>query len=258
MAGMETRVGTVPVIEKYSSIPPYQQIEAWLLEAIASGELSSGDRLLPERELAAAFGVSRMTLRHALGALELRGLVTRVLGRNGGTFIQGRKIACDLNQMSGFTDQLRSNGHRPGAKLLEALEIGADGEVAKFLEIEPGAPAFRIVRLRFADEQPVAIERSWFPAQRFPGLLERDLNGSIYELLDVGYDERPVKALETLEAVRATSEQAKLLGMSGPPVAIQVERVAYSFVGVPVEYACDIFRGDRTKLTLWSGVGKAF
>ncbi len=254
---METTVGEVPAVEKDSSIPPYQQIEAWLLEAIANGELSSGDRLPPERVLARAFQVSRMTLRHALGALEVRGLVTRVLGRNGGTFIQGRKIACDLNQITGFTDQLRSNGHRPGSRLLEAVETGADEEVAKALEIGSGAPVYRIIRLRLADEQPVAIERSWFPAERFRGLLKRDLNGSIYALLDICYGERPIKALETLEAVRPTREQAQLLGISGPPVAIQIERIAYSFFGSPVEYARDIFRGDRTKLTLWSGLGVA-
>lgn len=239
------------------SIPPYQQIELWLCEAIAGGHLQGGDRLPPERELAEELGVSRMTLRHALSTLEARGLVIKTIGRNGGTFIQGPKIACDLSSFAGFTEQLKNNGMRPGARILTAIEQPASDELVKAFEIAPGAPCFRIERLRLADETPVAVERSWFPAERFPGLIDHDLSSSLYAILDRFYGQRPTRALETLESIRLSNADARLLGLSRTQPALQIERIAYSLTGEAVEYARDIFLGDRTKITLWSGVSPA-
>jgi GntR family transcriptional regulator len=66
--------------------PAWAQIEAQLAERIESGGLQAGERLPPERELARSLGVSRMTVRQALGALARRGLVERGVGR--GTFVR--------------------------------------------------------------------------------------------------------------------------------------------------------------------------
>jgi DNA-binding GntR family transcriptional regulator len=68
--------------------PAWAQIEAQLAQRIESGGLQAGERLPPERELARSLGVSRMTVRQALGALAERGLVDRGVGR--GTFVRGR------------------------------------------------------------------------------------------------------------------------------------------------------------------------
>jgi DNA-binding GntR family transcriptional regulator len=80
--------------------PAWAQIEAQLAERISSGGLQAGERLPPERELARALGVSRMTVRQALDVLARRGLVDRGVGR--GTFVrshagrlEGRVIAVD-------------------------------------------------------------------------------------------------------------------------------------------------------------------
>src|SRR5438309_10840627 len=81
--------------------PAHTQIEERLAEAIAAGELRPGDRLPPERELAERFGVSRMTLRHALESLARRGMLVRARGRRGGTFVGEPKIERDLTTVAG-------------------------------------------------------------------------------------------------------------------------------------------------------------
>src|SRR5262249_1423689 len=58
--------------------------------------LAAGDRMPTEQDLAAWRGVSRMTLRHALASLARRGLVTRTVGRRGGTFVAESKLEQDL------------------------------------------------------------------------------------------------------------------------------------------------------------------
>ena len=77
---------TPPRIIRAPGITVHAQIEDWLAGEIALGTLRPGARLPAEQDLAAWFGVSRMTLRHALGELARRGLVTRTVGRAGGTF----------------------------------------------------------------------------------------------------------------------------------------------------------------------------
>ncbi|MHB8190086.1 MAG: GntR family transcriptional regulator [Ferrimicrobium sp.] len=249
-----TILSQAPTLRRQSKVPPYQQIEHYLLEAIGSGCLAAGAKLPPERELAEAFGVSRMTLRHAFATLEARGLVTRMIGRNGGTFIQEPKIACDLTMVAGFTEQLRRHGLEPGATVLSASEIPASSETAAALDIEEGAPVYDIVRVRLANDIPIALEQSYFPAHVFPGMLEEQLEGSLYTLLDTRYGQRPVRATESLEALIIDAQRAKLLHVPAGSAVIQIDRSAFAKSGCVVEYARDLFRSDRTRILVQSGL----
>src|SRR5580693_7642910 len=91
----------------------YGQIEDWLAGEIAGGALVPGDRLPTEHDLAKWFGVSRMTLRHALAG---RGLVSRTMGRRGGTFVAAPKLEQDLTTLAGFSEQLLRHGVVAGAR----------------------------------------------------------------------------------------------------------------------------------------------
>src|SRR5580693_4650233 len=100
--------------------PP--EIVDWLAGEIAVGALVPGDRLPTEHDLAAWFGVSRMTLRHALAELARRGLLTRAVGRHGGTFVAAPKLEQDLTTLAGFSEQLRRHGMVAGARVLTASQ----------------------------------------------------------------------------------------------------------------------------------------
>src|SRR5215470_648663 len=241
-------------LQRGTGVPAHVQIERWLLDSIASGELVSGDRLPPERDFAAALGVSRMTLRQSLDVLARRGLLARTIGRRGGTFVVEPKVECDLTTLIGFSEQLRRRGMTPGARVVSATEEAADATVAKALALEEGATVYLIARVRLANERPLLLERSHFPAERFPGLLEESLEGSLYDLLEERYGQRPQRALESLESVSAGPQEARLLEVPKGRALMLVERVAYAADGVPVEFARDLFRGDRTRIVVWSDI----
>lgn len=232
--------------------PAHARIEERLAEAIAEGKLEPGERLPPERELAGRVGVSRMTLRQALAALQRRGLVTRVRGRRGGTFVAEPKIERDMTTLAGLTQQLRRQGHQAGARVLSTRRGPSGMRTADALGLAVGQEVYEIVRLRLADGEPLALERSLFPAERFPGLLECPLEGSLYELLEDQYGEPPRRAVERLEPLVAHPSEAQLLHVSAGAPLLLVERTAYSAAGVPVEYARDLFRGDRTRVLVES------
>jgi GntR family transcriptional regulator len=211
----------------------YAAIIAELEQAIADGELAPGDRLPAERALAEAHGVSRMTVRRALESLESRGLLRRSIGRNGGSFVAQPKLERDLGTFSGLSEQLARQGIAAGARVVSA-RMTAEG--------------VEIVRVRLADGEPFALERSVFP-ERFAFLLELDLTGSLYELLG---DEAPVRAVERIEPVLAGDEQAAALRLRPGAPLMLVDRLAYDAAGELVETARDVFRGDRTRIVAWT------
>ena len=228
------------------------QIEDWLADAIASGELRPGDRLPTEQDLAAWLGVSRMTLRHALAELAQRGLVTRTVGRSGGTFVAEPKLEQDFTVLAGFSEQLRRRGLVAGARVLAANEIPASPAASAALEIPVGEPVYEVRRLRLADGTPILIEHSLFPARHCPGLIESRLDGSLYDLLGEKYGQRPHRAKESMEPVTAGVREAEALGVAEGAPLMLVERTAYARSGTPLEFARDLFRGDRTKVVVWT------
>jgi GntR family transcriptional regulator len=230
----------------------HAQIEDWLAGAISAGQLVPGDRLPTEHDLAAWLGVSRMTLRHALGELVQRGLVVRTVGRRGGTFVAQPKLDQDVTTLAGFSEQLRRHGMVAGARVLAADEIPAGPAAASALGLADGDPVLEVRRIRLGDGRPMVLEDSLFPARLFPGMLSCRLDGSLYELLDEKFGQRPHRAKETFEPVIAGVREAEALEIEEGAPLMLVERTAYSRAGQPLEYARDLFRGDRTRVVIWT------
>src|SRR5260370_2040151 len=112
---LRTSARQPPEIVRGPGTTVHAQIEDWLAGEIAVGTLVPGDRLPTEQDLAAWFGVSRMTLRHALAELGRRGLVTRTVGRHGGTFVAAPKLEQGLTTPAGFSEPPRPHGTVAGA-----------------------------------------------------------------------------------------------------------------------------------------------
>jgi GntR family transcriptional regulator len=232
--------------------PLYLQIASAIESGIADGRYEPGYRFPPEPELAASLGVSRLTLRQALTVLERRGLIDRLVGRHGGTFVRKWHVDRDLTSFAGFSEQLRRQGLVAGAKVLSACELPATPAVADGLDIAEGSAVFEVQRLRLASGTPVVLECSSFPAEAFPGLLDEPLDQSLYGLLGDRYGRRPTHAREVLDPVAADRRAAKLLGVGAGTPVLLVERTAFDGEGTPVEYATDLFAGDRTRVVVWS------
>jgi GntR family transcriptional regulator len=247
---LDTRIfGRRWAVARRSPKPAWVQIEEQLANRIESGHLTAGERLPPERDLAEALTVSRMTVRQALASLAARGLVERGVGR--GTFVrQGTRVVHDLARVSGFTEEAARQGLAASARIVGARRRAAPIHVARALGIEPGDRVVRLQRVRLAGDRPVALEDTWLPYARFPGLLDEDLSGSLYALMRSRYGLGPVSATERLEPVAAVQREATALGVDvGTPLML-VERIAYAEDGSAVEFARDRHRGDRARFVI--------
>ncbi|MFL5926856.1 MAG: GntR family transcriptional regulator [Gaiellaceae bacterium] len=223
--------------------PAHVQIEAALERAIASGELAPADRLPPERDLARQLRVSRMTLRQALRALEARGLVSRRVGRDGGTFVEEPKL--ELTGLAALSDQLRGLGREAGATVLTSREREATAAEEAALGAQR---VFEVARVRSADGTPVALEQTVLPCALFPALLDQPLDGSLYALMRDRYGIRPARAVERLEPGLASRHEALALEIAPRRPVMLVQRTTYDEEERPVEVSRDVFRGDRTRV----------
>jgi DNA-binding GntR family transcriptional regulator len=236
--------------------PAHVQIEQWLASLVDHGELLEGDKLPNEKDLAARLRVSRMTLRQSLGRLEARGVIERIPGRHGGTFIRFSRIECDITSLAGFTEQLRRGQHRAHARVVRSGVVSAPRGAAKALELRPRAKVYELVRVRTARRQPLALERSYLPVELFPGLLSKRLTGSLYARMGREYGLAPQSATEFLEPLIATSQVAELLEVPMGSALLLIERTARTTSGQPVEYARDLFRPDKIRISVRTGTSQ--
>ncbi len=228
--------------------PLHTAIAEHLAGLIASGLLAPGARLPPERQLAATLGVSRMTVRQALGELERAGLVRRVVGRAGGTFVNEAPGAEATTGAGGISAGLRRAARASHSELVSAEIEPAGKRTAAALGLGRSERVVVIARLRLAGGKPIAVERTSLPSRLFPDIEDRDLAGSLYDLMEVGFGLRPVRAVERLEVAEARPSDARTIGAKRGASVLLVERVGYAADGSPVEFSRDRFRADRTWL----------
>lgn len=214
------------------------------LRALATHELAEGESIPSERELAERFSVSRMTIRQAVDALVIDGLLERKQGK--GTFVTSPKI--DLQaRLTSFEEEMTLRGLVPSSVLMSAATLPARIRVADALNLASGDDVYCLHRVRLADAVPIAVEKTWLPAGILPRLLEPQPPRNIYdELSQRGL--KPEWGEDTVEATEATCEEADLLGIDVGKAVLKIER--RSFTGnVAVEYTQSVYRGDRH--TLW-------
>ncbi len=229
------------------SAPLYLQLQRVLRTAIESHVLAADEALPAERELADAFSVSRVTVRKALDGLVDAGLLTRRHGA--GTFVAAR-VEKNFATITSFTEDMQARGRHPHSEWLARTEGLVTPEEAMALGLSPGTRVYRFTRIRYADEQAMALEYSTVPASCLRSLDAVD--ESLYAALG---DARPVRVLQRLRAVLFTPEQADELGIEDAAPALEIERRGYAQDGRTVEFTRSLYRGDSYDYVAEFGTG---
>lgn len=231
-------------IQRDSPLPLYFQLQQILLDRIDRGAWKPGELIPGELELQATYDLSRTTVRQALRALELDGKVVRYRGR--GTFVATPKLTHSPEPRNSLTQTLRSRGMAPGWTVLSCGAVPAPRDVAERLGVAAGAPLFRSMRLRLANDEPIGVHVAHV-APPFAGAIDEALleqPGSLDYLAATGALDGS-RAERVLEAVPATAEEADLLGVDvGAPMQ-RIWRLVVTADGEPLEHLRATYRGDR-------------
>jgi GntR family transcriptional regulator len=221
----------------------YHSIRDEILDLIA--ELDVGDALPPERTLAPQFGVSRMTLRRAVEELIREGRLQRRHGS--GTFVAEPKIAQGL-AVTSFSEDMRQRGAVPSSRILGVDEVHAGARLGRVLEISPGDMVVKVLRLRLADDAPMALETLHVPRAVAPDLDADSLTGrSFYELLEDRYGLVLDGGVQTIEATVTDETESEFLEVPVHSPAFLFERTSRATDGRVVEFVRSVYRGDRYK-----------
>lgn len=227
--------------ELFDDRPKGDQLREILDELVSTLE---PDQLLPsERVLAERYTVARMTVRQEIHRLVAEGLAYRRPGL--GTFVaHQRPVHVDL--LTSFTKDMRARGLTPGAKVLESRIEPATAPLADQLEIPIGAPTLFLVRLRTADGDPLALERTNVPIERYEGIAEIDwADRSLYEELEERWGTRPGSTDVRISAILPDAGVARLLEVKQSQPCFRIEGPTRDTAGLVIECSRSFYRGDR-------------
>jgi GntR family transcriptional regulator len=229
-------------------IPRYHRIAEALREQIRDGEFVAGARLDNQRKLARDFGVTLMTLRHALDVLEREQLITRQHGR--GTFVAAPSIDYDIRQLNRFAGDLRARGEAVTTRVLDSRFAGADRRVARALGVTLGARVLVLERLRLVAGRPLSLQRSYLPAAVGEEVVRADLGLTpLRQILEFKLGIVIARARETVSAIRLARREARELGCRTGAPAFGSERVSLDVAGQPVVFDHVFIPGDRFRIT---------
>ena len=222
-------------------MPLYYQVAQTLEQAIDAGRLSSGSHLDNELELARQLGVSRPTVRRAIGYLAGKGLLIRRRGI--GTLVVPVRIQRPL-RLTSLYDDLITAGQKPRTKVLRLESVGSPPDIAAELRITPGAPVLRVERLRFAGRAPIALMRNFLPLE-IEGISREALESTgLYRLLQAGGIHLRL-ASQTIGARKADRREARLLEIAAGAPVLTMRRIAYDDTGRAVDCGSHIYPAER-------------
>jgi GntR family transcriptional regulator len=224
----------------HPSVPRHLQIQRVLRASIQAGEWEP-DRPMPtEMALVERFGVSRTTIREALGVLAREGLIVRHRGR--GSFV--RPAWARPTPPETVTNLVL--GYRAEIEVVAVETVPAPAGVARVLGVERGGAVMRLVRLEKVGGLPLAVAVNYMPPALGARIRPRDLTRtSLLELLRDRLRLRLGTIRQSIEARLPEVEVAGLLGIDLTEPVLVVRLVVHDAAGRPVEVADTAYRADR-------------
>lgn len=225
---------------------------------IETGMFGEGDKLPSERLLADQFNVQRGTIRNALQLLIDRGLIEA--RDRSGYYVAASRIRFDKDQYNSRRNIIKQSGKEafvkllsfektiiPGKVLEKAEEMSAEDNSVRS-ELSPDVHVYRIMRLRFIDGEPIAIERTNIQCDLTPDLKEEDVHDqSIYKMLNDKYGIKMKRAYTRITAVYANGLESELLNIDMKKPVMRYEGIVFDSEGRLIEYYDDILLKEKVE-----------
>lgn len=223
--------------------PVYIQIHNQLRQNIEDGKWQVGTKIPAERELAAEFHVSRMTLRQAIQALVDEGILERRVGS--GTFVANQKVQEKMSGVTSFTELMQAAGKTPASKTISYhLTIPSQTEIEK-LALQDGDQVLRMERVRYGNDVPICFEIATVPAKLVNDFSKEEVTTSFYRTLEKKAHLYPGHATQHISATKATEKIANYLQIKRGDALLRMTQLSYLQDGRPFEYVHTQYVGSR-------------
>ena len=225
------------------------QVKAHIKEQIMNDKFEDG-RIPPEAALAEGLGVSRTTIRDALGKLEHEGAIYRKQGS--GTFVNkaGLQIKSRLEEIWSYEQVLEDHGYTPSVKVLSDKILPADADVAEALGLEAGADVLVIEKVFREDNEPVVLTRNCIPAALLDEPEHERDDLPLYEFLEEYCGRRLTYYVSEIVPVAFDADQAKKLGVKKGTVGLAFVEHGFDQNNEAVVHATSHFRDDLLRFRI--------
>lgn len=225
------------------------QVKAHIKEQIVNDEFEDG-RIPPEASLAEDLGVSRTTIRDALGKLEHEGAIYRKQGA--GTFVNeaGLQIKSRLEEIWSYEQVLEDHGYKPIVKVLTDEVLPVNDDTAAALGLDEGDEVLVIEKLFMENSTPVVLTRNRIPATLFDETGRRRKNLPIYEYLEEYCDRRLNYYVSEIVPVAFDADLARKLGVKKGTLGLSFIEVGFDQNNEAVVHATSYFRDDLLRFRL--------
>ena len=229
--------------------PLHARIREDLRAQIISGAWQPNDALPSERDLMAQYGVSRITVRQALGDLQKESLIFKIAGK--GAFVSQARPFQELGRLQGFAEAMEARGHETWNRVLAVEHVSASELVASRLGLPAGAPVTRIERVRHLDRQPVSLDITWVPRALGERLAGADLaRRDIFLILENDCATPLGHADLVIDAGLADARLGESLEIAPGAPVLRIERLTHDAAGRPVDYEHLYCRSDNFQYRL--------
>lgn len=223
--------------------PLYARLRDEIRAGILDGRLLPHTKLPSESEMTAAHGVSRITVRQALGDLQKEGLIVRLQGK--GAYVAQPRASQQLDRLQGLAEALSAQGQAVHSKRLALKTVRAGGELAAQLQLPARTEIVQLTTLRYLERQPLSVNVSHF----VPGIGERiariDLSGrDLLEVLEHDLRQPVGRADVEIRAEAMPAREARLLQVEQGVPALKVQRVVLARSGQPLQTETATYRAD--------------
>ncbi|CQR46280.1 HTH-type transcriptional repressor YvoA [Paraliobacillus sp. PM-2] len=232
------------MVDKNSSVPLYSQLVDLLINEITEN-LEPNSKMMSEREICERYDLSRTTVRLALGELENLGYIYKQHGK--GTFVsEGIRDRKNLLESYSFTDYMRQLNKEPKTMVVAFEEVPLYRHIAQVLGVREGELAYRMERIRYADDVPMMFEVSYIPEYLFKSLsIEMLYKKPLYEVFREDYRQDVAVADEEFAASIMTDKESKLLETMTDALCLRIQRKSYNKQNIMIEYTVSVAKNDE-------------
>lgn len=228
------------VMDRGLTMPLYLQLATQIERAVQAGELPPGSRLENELDLAGRLGLSRPTVRQGIQELVDKGMLVRKRGV--GTQVVHAPVHRQV-ALTSLYDDLRSAGKSPRTEVIEYRIGRPSPEAVERLQLGPGEQVLELLRVRYADDEPLAVMRNTLPERIAPSRESLAATGLYASLREAGVV--TVLAHERIGATVADEEHAQLLDEEKGAALLTMERKCFANDGKVVEFGHHVYRASR-------------
>lgn len=233
-------------VDRTSAMPAYQQIATSMINRISDKEWLVGDRLPSECDLAAAYGVSRVTLRQALSQLEGDGIIEKFRGKGIYVSRNPQHVVQNLE----FPSLEPKRAASPIDYKIVRIWQGAapNHNVIYHLNAAEEESITHLQRLFLHENRPIGLNNVWFRTAVVPDLAETPfVDGSLSSTLRCHYGIHVVRIENDIECVRLDAVSAELLQTSYDALALKINSQYFSDANLPVQYSSTFWLADYTQ-----------